>query len=168
MTKRVLITGANGLLGSELRHLSPKFTEFEFVFADRNMANLIDDAETFRLFDVIEPELVIHCAANVGGIGSNLTHPAEQYRENLLINTNVVHCAHEVGVKRLIAFGSSCAFPKNANFLKEDDYLTGDPYPAHQAYAWAKRMQTVQMEIYQKQFKLITLRPINSLIDLIS
>jgi GDP-L-fucose synthase len=148
---KIIVTGGNGLVGSALRSVKDEFGH-EFIFATRKEVNLLDPASTREYFDLHKADCVIHTAARVGGIGMNIKTPAEQFTENILINTNVIDSAHRSGVKKLIAFSSVCAFPSTVSFLQEERLHDGLPYDAHQSYAYTKRMVDIQIQAYKKQY----------------
>ena len=152
--KRILVTGANGLVGSSLRRKSQNQTGAEWIFVDRKVCNLVDQKQVENLFKETKPTHVIHTAARVGGIGRNLETPADQFVENVLMNTFVLESARKAEVKRLLAFSSVCAFPADASFFEEENLHAGPPFPAHGSYAYAKRMVDIQIESYKKQYGL--------------
>jgi GDP-L-fucose synthase len=151
MNKKVLITGANGLVGSAAFDLNINYKELDFVPITRKMCNLTNEKEVVDLFKHYKPNYVLHAAARVGGIGGNLTHPVQQFNDNILMNAYVIREAYENKVEKFIGFGSVCAFPGDLDKLKEENYLQGEPYPAHKSYAYAKRMLSVQLEAYKQQ-----------------
>lgn len=151
---KVLVTGANGLVGSSLKRVAANAKDFEWVFIGRSDCDLTNQSRVNQLFERIGPTHVIHTAARVGGIGRNLSTPADQFVENTLMNTFVLESARKHGVKRLLAFSSVCAFPSDAEFFEEDNLHQGPPFPAHGAYAYAKRMVDVQIESYRNQYGL--------------
>ena len=148
---RVLVTGGRGLVGSAVRALEREYPQLEFIYSGHRNHDLTKESEVRRLFDQHKPDYVIHTAARVGGIGRNLSTPAEQYYCNILMNSYVIHYAHLYGVKKLLAFSSVCAFPAGAESLSEDALHDGEPYPAHHSYAYSKRMVDVQIGAYKKQ-----------------
>lgn len=149
--KTVLVTGGNGLVGNALRRTSSKFSDFEMVFTGREYHDLTCPDAVKDLFDCYNPHYVIHTAARVGGIAKNLETPAQQFFDNILMNTLVINEAYEHGVEKLIAFSSVCAFP-DTPIMTESVLHDGPPFPAHGAYAHAKRMVDVQIEAYRKQY----------------
>ena len=151
---KILVTGGDGLVGSALRRVSEKHTQHEFVFTTRKQHDLTKEKDVARLFKESNPDYVIHTAARVGGIGRNLNSPAQQFYNNILMNTFMIHYAFVHNVKKLIAFSSVCAFPADEPIFKEDNLQSGMPYPAHGAYAYSKRMVDVQIEAYNKQHDL--------------
>lgn len=147
---KILVTGSDGLVGSALKSVAN--SNNDWIFATRKDADLTRQEEVLNLLDVYRPEGVIHLAARVGGIGGNTGKPAEYFRENILMNTHVIHYAYVFGVKKLLAFSSVCAFPKDIPVLKEDLLQAGEPFPDHFSYAAAKRMVDVQICAYKMQY----------------
>lgn len=148
---KIMVTGGEGLVGSSLKRLGEE-TQHQIVTVSRKDADLTDRNQVNSLFKKHRPDYVIHAAARVGGIGRNLETPANQFTENILMNTHVIDAAYQHGVKKLIAYSSVCAFPSDLNVLSENKLQDGPPYPAHGAYAYSKRMVDVQIEAYRKQY----------------
>ena len=146
-----LVTGADGLVGKAIRTIAPG----NFVFATRSEADLRVEGETFELFKQIKPDRVIHLAAHVGGIGGNIMHSADFFKDNILINMNVLEAARKSGVKKLISFMSTCVFPNEGPYPLEPANLhLGAPHPSNFGYAYAKRMLEVQTRAYRAQWKM--------------
>lgn len=147
MKKQILVTGGNGLVGSEfIGDLYYKSTSKEF--------NLIDKEETNKL---ISKNFygIIHCAAKVGGVGSNLKYKGDFFYNNIMINTNVIESARIHNVKKLVAFLSTCVFPNNVEYpLTESKIHLGPPHFSNDAYAYAKRMSDIQIRAYNEQYDL--------------
>jgi GDP-L-fucose synthase len=107
------------------------------------------------LFKVIKPDGVIHCAGKVGGVGGNLNYKGEYFYNNLMINTNVIEAARQAGVKRLVAFLSTCIFPDDVQYpLTIDQIHNGEPHYSNYPYAYAKRMADIQIRAYREQYGL--------------
>ena len=139
----ILVTGSNGLVGSALR---------ELIKEDVYFANY---SETEELFFRVKPDKVIHLAALVGGIGGNLMHSGDYFRNNLQININTLEAARRVGVKRLVSFMSTCVFPNDGPYpLTPKSLHLGQPHPSNFGYAYAKRMLEVQSRAYRAQWGL--------------
>lgn len=148
---KLLVTGSNGLVGSALRELNPPNT----TFLTRDDVDLTDFAKTELIFAEHKPTHVIHLAAEVGGIGGNISNSGDYFRNNILINTNVLEVSRRVGVKKLISFMSTCVFPDTAEYpLTVDQIHNGPPHPSNFSYAYAKRMLDVQSKAYRKQWGL--------------
>ena len=148
MTKTI-VTGANGLVGYAIRQLNLPDT----TYLTREDIDLTDFKSTKNRFEEMAPENVIHLAAQVGGIGGNLIHSGEYFRNNILINTNVLESARIVGTQKLISFMSTCVFPDKCTYpLNEKDLHNGPPHPSNFGYAYAKRMLDVQSNAYRKEW----------------
>jgi len=146
---KILLTGSQGLVGSAIR----KLNRHDVVYLTRKDVDLIDFDETRKKFKSIKPECVIHLAAMVGGVGKNMAHPGEFFRNNVMINTNVLECARLCGVKKLVSFLSTCVFPNVCSYpLNEKDLHSGPPHPSNFGYAYAKRMLEVQSVAYRKEW----------------
>lgn len=148
MTK-LLILGADGLVGSAVRRQAPEGT----VFVTRKDADLMDFPQTLALFQKHSPSAVINCAAKVGGIGGNMQNPGQYFYTNLIINANVMEAARQTGTKKLLTFLSTCIWPDQAPYpLNERDLHSGPPHPSNAAYAHAKRMIDVQSRAYRSEY----------------
>jgi GDP-L-fucose synthase len=157
---KLLVTGSNGLVGSALREL----VDGDVYFATRSDGDLTDYEVTRELFDRVRPTRVIHLAAMVGGIGGNLMHSGDFFRSNILINTNVLDAAREVGVEKLVSYMSTCVFPNEATYpLTVEQLHLGPPHPSNFGYAYAKRMLEVQSRAYRAQWGMnyVVLIPTN-------
>jgi len=168
--RRVIVTGGAGFLG---RHVSAKLKErgAADLFIPRiEDFNLVESLEIRRMYAEAlhgaEPAkaIVIHLAANVGGIGANLEHPAEFFYDNLMMGTELMHQAYKHGVSKFVAIGTVCAYPKFTPVpFKEDDLWTGYPEETNAPYGMAKKMMLVQGQAYRQQygFNAIFLLPVN-------
>jgi GDP-L-fucose synthase len=143
---KTLITGGGGMVGSAM--LSPlKLT--------REYCDLTNPKQTTGLFKAIRPDGVIHCAGKVGGVGGNMNYKGEYFYDNLMINTNVIEAARQAGVKRLVAFLSTCVFPDDVQYpLTINQIHKGEPHFSNYPYAYAKRMADVQIRAYREQYGL--------------
>jgi len=145
---RTLITGGTGMVGTALRELIPKAIFVSSKDCDLRNADLVS-----QMFALYNPECVIHLAAKVGGIKANMENLGEFYRDNILINTNVLEASREFCVKKTISLLSTCVYPDNAHHpLTEDQIHNGPPHKSNFAYAHAKRMLDVQSRAYRKQY----------------
>jgi GDP-L-fucose synthase len=143
---KTLITGGSGLLGSAFE---------EGIKLSSKDCDLRSAEATQALFESIKPDTVIHSAAKVGGLVGNLKHQAEFYRDNILMNTNVIHSSYLTGVKRLVCFTSTCVFPDKVEYpLTEDKIHLGPPHQSNFGYAYSKRMVDVQLRAYNDQYGL--------------
>jgi len=144
-----LVTGADGLVGSAFRRNEVPQT----VLLRHKDVDLTDYYLARNRFLELRPERVIHLAAQVGGIGGNVAHSGEYFRNNILINTNVLEASRLAGVRKLISFMSTCVFPDRSAYpLQEKDLHNGPPHPSNFGYAYAKRMLEVQSCAYRKEW----------------
>lgn len=163
MTK-ILVTGSDGLVGHALKVVAKSKKIKDIYFASRKDGDLVDFKSVDKLFKRIKPDQVIHLAAEVGGIGGNMMHSGEYFRNNVLINVNVLECARIHKVKKLISFMSTCVFPDKIKYpLKVENLHNGTPHPSNFGYAYAKRMLEVQSSAYRKEWgcNFIVLIPTN-------
>ncbi|MFH1407549.1 MAG: GDP-L-fucose synthase [Patescibacteria group bacterium] len=160
--KSVVVTGGKGFLGhhvvKQLKKLKPKkITVIKSSDYDLRIYNNCLDAFNNH-------NLVIHLAANVGGIGYNLLHSVELLEDNLLMGINTMKAAKETGVEKFVALGTVCAYPKYAHTpFKEEDLWDGYPEESNAPYGLAKKMMLVQAQAYRQQygFDVIYLLPVN-------
>lgn len=139
-----LITGGEGLIGSE-------FTEG--IKISRKNFDLTNVDQVQKMFQEHQPDFVIHTAAKVGGVLANLKHKGDFFYENIMMNTNIIHEAKSHGVKKVIAFLSTCVFPDKVEYpLNENKIHLGPPHISNDAYAYAKRMSQVQISSYNEQY----------------
>ena len=148
---KILVTGSNGLVGQAIRRVYDQNTEI--VFATREDADLTDFVQAKALFEKVRPTHVLHAAAKVAGIGGNMSHPGEYFRDNLLINVNTLEAARLTRVSKLLTFLSTCIYPDKAEYpLKAEVLHLGPPHPSNFGYAHAKRMIDVQSRAYRKEW----------------
>lgn len=149
--KRIYVAGHNGMMGSAIvRRLAGEGCEI--LAADRQSLDLTDQYATEAWLARMRPDAVFLAAGKVGGIYANATYPADFIADNLAIALNVIRGAHTVGVKKLLALGSSCIYPKLAQQpITEDALLTGPLEPTNEWYAIAKIAAIKLCEAYRKQ-----------------
>lgn len=160
---RIYVAGHTGLLGSAiLRHLYS--CEATPIIRTHTQLNLMRTSDVREFFGHERPQYVFLCAARVGGILANSTHPVEFLHDNLAIQMNVMDAAYKSGVRKMIFFGSSCIYPKLAKQpITEDALLSGKLEPTNEAYAVAKIAGVKLAQAYRKQygFDILTLMPCN-------
>ena len=162
--KRICVTGGAGFLGSHLlADLYARGAQNIFVPTIEDY-NLVDPKAISRLLSDSDPDVIIHLAAHVGGIGANLDHPAEFFYDNLMMGVQLMHQAYLRGVEKFVAIGTVCAYPKFTLVpFKEDDLWIGYPEETNAPYGLAKKMLLVQSQAYREQygFNSIFLLPVN-------
>lgn len=152
-TAKIYVAGHRGLVGSALtRNLQAKgYTNL--VTRTHAELDLTDQQAVNQFFETEKPEYVFLAAAKVGGIHANNTYPAEFIRDNLMIQSNVIHAAYQNQVKRLLFLGSSCIYPKLApQPLKEESLLTGPLEETNRPYALAKIAGIEMCWSYNRQY----------------
>lgn len=149
--KRVYVAGHNGMVGSAImRRLANE--DCEILVADRQFLDLTNQQSTEDWLARTRPDAIFLAAGLVGGIFANNTYPADFITNNLAIALNVIRGAHAIGVKKLLALGSSCIYPKLApQPMTEDALLTGPLEPTNEWYAIAKIAAIKLCEAYRKQ-----------------
>jgi GDP-L-fucose synthase len=162
--KRVVVTGGAGFLGRFVVERLQTYTDVE-VFVPRSAEyNLIEGADIKRLFAETHPDLVIHLAAVVGGIGANQKNPGKFFYENLIMGVQLIEQARLHDVRKFVAMGTVCAYPKfTPTPFREDNLWDGYPEETNAPYGLAKKMMLVQSQSYREQygFNSIFLLPAN-------
>ncbi len=126
--------------------------------------DLTDRDAIARLLEDSNPDVIIHLAAHVGGIGANREHPAEFFYDNLMMGVQLLHQAYERGVEKFVAIGTVCAYPKFTPVpFSEDDLWLGYPEETNAPYGLAKKMLLVQSQAYRAQYgyNSVFLLPVN-------
>lgn len=144
---KVLVTGGTGLIGSAVRSVTR--SDERWVFVGRQDADLLSFHETSDMFKRIRPTHVLHLAARVGGLFTNMKNNLAFYRDNLIIQDNVNRCCLLYGVSKVVSCLSSCVFPDDVTYpITEDDLHKGPPHQSNFGYAYAKRMVDIQNQLY--------------------
>ncbi|HEV3030706.1 MAG TPA: GDP-L-fucose synthase [Polyangia bacterium] len=161
--KRVVVTGGGGFLGSFVVERLQR--EGASVFVPRSAEyDLVDRAAVRRVLADAQPELVIHLAAQVGGIGANRANPGRFFFENAMMGLQLFEECRLAGVEKLVAAGTICAYPKFAPVpFKEDDLWNGYPEETNAPYGIAKKIMLVQSQGYREQYGMnsVVLFPVN-------
>ena len=149
--KHILVTGGNGFLGKQVVKFLEKINDVKIVIPtskEFDLRNIENCKQVVKDIDV-----VFHLAAHVGGIGLNREKPAELFYDNLMMGTQLLHEAKISGVKKFIALGTICSYPKFSNvpFL-ENDIWNGYPEETNAPYGLAKKMLLVQSKAYRQQY----------------
>lgn len=162
--KRITVTGGAGFLGSRVvEKLRAAGTKEVFVPRSRDY-DLTDMAAVRRLYADARPQVVIHLAAVVGGIGANRENPGKFFYDNLMMGAQLMEEGRKAGVEKFVAAGTICAYPKFAPVpFREDDLWNGYPEETNAPYGLAKKMLLVQAQAYRRQygFNAIFLLPVN-------
>ncbi len=162
--RRVVVTGGAGFLGGFVTDglrtrgcknvLVPRFEDY----------NLVEISDIAGMYEDMKPDVVIHLAAAVGGIGANREHPGEFFYKNLMMGIQLVEQARLRNIEKFVAIGTVCAYPKFAPVpFREDDVWNGYPEETNAPYGLAKKMLLVQSQAYRDEygFNSIFLLPVN-------
>ena len=162
--KKIMVTGGDGFLGRcVVRQLRDTGCTNIFV-PTIDKYNLVEMTDVKRLYLDAKPDIVIHLAAKVGGIGITRAQPAESFYENIIMGLQTMEQARLAGVEKFLALGSVCAYPKNIPVPASEDYLwDGYPEETNAPYGLAKKMLLVQAQSYRQQygFNAVYLLPVN-------
>lgn len=150
---KIYVAGHKGLVGSAIvRNLELKGFK-NIITRTHQELDLINQQQTRRFFNEEKPDYVFLAAAKVGGINANDTYPADFIYQNIQIQNNVIHYAHEYRVKKLMFLGSSCIYPRTCpQPIKEEYLLSGYLEPTNEAYAIAKISGLKMCQFYKKQY----------------
>jgi len=163
-TERIVVTGGAGFLGSYVIDLLRARGATEIFVPRSKDYDLVDMAAVRALYRDTQPTLVIHMAARVGGIGANRDNPGKFFYDNLMMGVQLIEVGRQVGLKKLVALGTICAYPKFCPVpFKEEDLWNGYPEETNAPYGIAKKALLVQSEAYRAQygFNSSVLFPVN-------
>ena len=162
--KRVLVSGGQGFLGSRVvARLKEHGADDVTTFSSRDY-DLTRQTEVARMYHDMRPEIVVHLAARVGGIGANRANPGRFFYENAIMGIEMMEQGRINGVEKYVQVGTVCAYPKFAPIpFSEDDLWKGYPEETNAPYGLAKKMLLVQAQAYRQQygFDAIYLLPVN-------
>ena len=162
--RRVVVTGGAGFLGRAVVAALERRAPAEIVVPRSRQYDLRQGEHVRRLLADTRPDVVIHLAARVGGIGANQAHPAEFFYDNLMMGCQLQHESWRAGVAKFVGVSTICAYPKFTPVpFREDDLWNGYPEETNAPYGMAKKMLLVQSQAYREQygFNAIHLLPVN-------
>jgi len=162
--KRVIVTGGAGFLGRFIVKRLEQYQNVEVFVPRKAEYDLVECQNIKRLLSDVQPDLIIHLAAVVGGIGANQKNPGKFFYENLMMGTQLIEQSRLHGVEKFVALGTVCAYPKfTPTPFKENDLWNGYPEETNAPYGLAKKMMLVQGQGYRQQygFNTIFLLPAN-------
>ncbi len=162
--RRIVVTGGAGFLGS---HLIEKLKErgCNNIFIPRiEDYNLVEMVDVKKMYADSKPDIVIHLAAVVGGIGANRENPGKFFFDNLMMGVQLIEIGRQVGIEKFLALGTICCYPKFTPVpFREEELWNGYPEETNAPYGLAKKMLLVQSQAYRQQygFNSIFLMPVN-------
>lgn len=162
--ERIVVTGGAGFLGSYILEQLRKEGSNDIFVPKAKEYDLVEKEAIVRMLRDAKPTVIIHLAAVVGGIGANMEHPGEFFYKNLMMGVQLMEHARLAEVKKFVALGTICAYPKFTPVpFKEEDLWNGYPEETNAPYGLAKKMMLVQSQAYRQQygFDSIFLLPVN-------
>jgi GDP-L-fucose synthase len=163
-SRRVVVTGGAGFLGSFVVEKLCEHGAAEVVVPRSRHYDLREAESIRRLLADVRPDVVIHLAARVGGIGANRAHPAEFFYDNLMMGVQLFHECWRAGIEKFTSVGTVCSYPKFARIpFAEEDLWGGYPEETNAPYGLAKKMLLVQAQAYRDQYgtRSVYLLPVN-------
>lgn len=162
--RRVCVTGGAGFLGTYVVAKLAELGAMEVFVPRIEEYDLVQKESILRMLAEAKPDVIIHLAANVGGIGANRERPAEFFYDNLMMGAQLIHESWRAGVEKVVTIGTVCAYPKFTPVpFREDSIWDGYPEETNAPYGLAKKMMLVQSQSYREQYgyNTIFLIPVN-------
>jgi GDP-L-fucose synthase len=151
--QRILVTGGSGFLGGFVQAALERRGVAEIIAPRSSDYDLVSGDAVRALLRETRPDIVIHLAARVGGIGANKDNPATFFYDNLMMGVQLIHESYHAGVQKLVAAGTICAYPKFCPVpFREEEIWNGYPEETNAPYGLAKKMLSVQSAAYRQQF----------------
>lgn len=150
---KILVTGGTGLVGQAIESIKDNYSDYVFIFSSSRDCDLTNYSATYSYFSEVKPDYIIHLAAIVGGLFKNMNHKVDMFEQNMRLNMNVLKCAHELKVKKVVSCLSTCVFPDKVEYpINETMLHNGEPHNSNYGYAYAKRMLDVHSKLYRDQY----------------
>jgi GDP-L-fucose synthase len=162
--KRILVTGGAGFLGTQVCRELREFAPAEIIVPRSAEFDLREPPVVRELLQTKQPQVIVHLAAVVGGIGANRDNPGRYFYENAVMAIHLMEEARRIGVEKFVSVGTICSYPKHTPVpFQEDELWNGYPEETNAPYGLAKKMMLVQGQAYRQQygFNAITLLPVN-------
>jgi len=162
--RRIVVTGGSGFLGSHVVEELERRGASDIVVPRKRDYDLVDGTAVQRLIEDSRPQIVLHLAARVGGIGANREHPGSFFYDNLMMGVQLLEACRKAGVPKIVTVGTICSYPKFTPVPFREEYLwDGYPEETNAPYGLAKKMLLVQSQAYRQQYGMNTIHllPVN-------